>query len=126
MKSARSSPGLKVGTVTTEWLRGLACSEQVALFAETFGESVDITPESIARAAEAGLDLEWAAEHLLTATAWAAYDQATATAWAAYEQAKATAVAAYQQAKAPAWAAYQQAKATAVIQILFPDHRSDT
>lgn len=115
MKSARSSPGLKVGTVTTEWLRGLACPEQVALFAETFGESVDITPESIARAAVAGLDLEWAAEYLLTPPAWAAYQQARATALAAYEQ-----------AKAPAWADHKQARVLALIQILFPDHRSDT
>jgi hypothetical protein len=100
-----------------------ACSEQVALFRQIFGQSVEIT-EALCVEHAALFSWEWAAENLLSAKARAAYDAATTTAEAAYEAAKAparaayeaataTASAAYEAARVAAWADYEAARATA-------------
>lgn len=43
-------------------LRVGACSEQVEMFEDIFGESVKITVENIKKAEDEGLDLEWICE----------------------------------------------------------------
>jgi hypothetical protein len=124
--------------ITAQMLRDKgACSDQVAQFAELFPYGTRVNLRACRRAAKEELDLDWFADHFLTATALAAYKQATAPAWTAYKQAKAPALAAYkqatapaladyeqamaialadyEQAMAPAWAAYKQAKATALV-----------
>jgi chromosome segregation protein len=88
-----------------------ACSKQVALFRETFGDSVNVT---VAKARKVAGEFDWDfARRFLDAPAQAAYLAATAPAQAAYDAAKAPAQAAYDAAKAEAWAAYLAAMAEA-------------
>jgi len=47
-----------------------ACPEGVALFRKTFGERVIVSMRNCTSAQAAGLDLEWAAYHLLSAKQW--------------------------------------------------------
>lgn len=58
----------KLPTVTVKWLkRRKACSDQVDLFAATFGEdaAVSLTRESLRTAIRAGLNTEWLTARLL-------------------------------------------------------------
>ena len=88
-----------------------ACSEQVALFKATFGDSVNVT---VARARKVSGLFDWDfARRFLDGEGKAAYDAATAPADAAYKASTATAYAAYKAATAPAAAAYKAARATA-------------
>ena len=105
-----------------------ACSEQVALFEATFGDSVNVT---VARARKVSGLFDWdfarrfldgegkAAYEAAVAPAYAAYKAAMAAAsamapaYAAYKAARATAWAAYKAAMAPAYAAYEAAMAAA-------------
>ena len=107
MSAAKS----RVLTAATLKSKG-ACSDQVALFRSTFGESVAVTPAR-ARKVAALFDCDWAAQNLLSPEAHKAYRTATATAYAAHEAAAATAYAAYEAATAPAYAAHEAAAATA-------------
>ena len=109
------SKALKYQAVSAALLRKLgACKDQIAVFRVTFGDGdTPITPEMITRAYCAGLDLDWAAEYLLTAPAWKAYKAAMAQAWEAYEAAKAPAREAYEAAMAQTWKAYEAATAQA-------------
>lgn len=68
-----------------------ACSDQIDLFRETFPNGCKVTLANCRKAATAGLNLHWAAEHLLPETAWATYRAAIAPAWATYEAATAPA-----------------------------------
>ena len=53
-------------TITVDYLREQdACPEQVELFAETFGQSAELTRENLIKAAQAGLDTGWLAKCLL-------------------------------------------------------------
>ena len=107
-----------------------ACPSQAELFDNTFGDSVEVTPELCLSVADK-FDWDWAALHLLSsvaqadyvrakATAQADYDRATAPAQADYFRATAlasgkcyTARADYDRAKATAWADYVRATAFA-------------
>src|SRR5487761_2795266 len=101
--------------ITSEMLTEAdACDNQAAIFAAEWPDGCEVTPEVAQRAVALGLDLNWAAEHLLPKTALAAYEAARATAWATYLAAPAPALAAYDAARrATAWAAYQAARAPA-------------
>jgi len=60
--------------VTVKQLERLgACEEQLNLVAMHWGKSVEVTPETCAEAAALGLDVEWAAETLLTDTQYDEY-----------------------------------------------------
>jgi hypothetical protein len=60
--------------ITAEMLRKhSACGPQVDLFVSTFGESVELTPETWAQAFLAGLDVLWC-EALLTGANHDAYE----------------------------------------------------
>jgi len=105
---------LKRNTVTLAWLEKLgACNDHIELFAKTFGDSTAVTPEAITRAAAVGLDLDWIAERIITATALKAYKEAKAPAWKAYEEATAPALKAYEEGAATAFKAYEEGAATA-------------
>ena len=79
-----------------------ACSEQVALFKATFGDSVNVT---VARARKVSGLFDWDfARRFLDGEGKAAYDAATAPAYADYKAATAPAYAAYDAATATAWA----------------------
>jgi len=118
----RESAGAGMKTLTLQRLIDLgACADQRELFRETFGDSVDVTPELCVSVADK-FDWRWAAEHLLSAPAWAEYERATAPAWAEcerveapawaeYERVKALARAEYKRVEAPAWAEYQRVEA---------------
>src|SRR5487761_2539672 len=72
--------------ITSEMLTEAdACDNQAAIFAAEWPDGCEVTPEVAQRAVALGLDLNWAAEHLLPKTALAAYEAARAPAWAAYE-----------------------------------------
>ena len=74
-----------------------ACRHQRKLFKDKFGARVEITPE-LCQAFAQDFDWDWAAEHLLSASARADYKRATAPAWADYKRAMATALADYERA----------------------------
>ena len=103
-----------------------ACAEQVSLFEELFGHSVELTPEVIA---EHGSKFEanWFAKNLLpadkrtdydrvTAPALAEYNRVTDTAWAEHIRVTAPALADYDRVKAPAWAEYNRVTDTALAE----------
>ncbi len=52
-----------------------ACGEQYTLFKAIFGDGAEVTPETIARALEARLNFDWAAEHLFNEDQKAAYNK---------------------------------------------------
>ena len=78
-----------------------ACADQVRLFESLFKEGGDVTQEKCLAVADK-FDWDWAAQHLLPASARAEYERVTATAWAEYER-----------VRAPAWAEYERVKALA-------------
>ena len=93
--------------------RAGACTDQVETFRRLWPEGGRVTLSRCRRAVEAGLDVDWAATHLLSALALKACEDAKAPAWKAYEDAKAPAWKAYEDARAIAWKAYQDARAIA-------------
>jgi hypothetical protein len=100
--------------ITVEMLRAAeACEPQVKIFAGEWPDGGNVTAAACLRAAELGLNLGWAAKHLLPAPAGQAYDESCATAGKAYDEACATAGKAYDDAYATARKAYDEARATA-------------
>jgi hypothetical protein len=100
-------------TLTLQTLKDVgACTEQLLLFNQLFGESVEISESACILVADK-FDWNWAANKLLSASAWQAYDEAKASAGEAYYEAKASAGKAYYEAKASAGKAYDEATASA-------------
>ena len=63
-----------------------ACSDQVRLFRDTFGDKpVRLTPENWAKAGEVGLDRSWL-DRFLKGPARAEYERVRDAAWAEYER----------------------------------------
>ena len=91
-----------------------ACSEQVAVFKKLWPKGVVPSLKAIRKASEAGLDLRWAAMHLLSPEARKAYNEAVAPAQKAYDEADAPAWKAYNEACASARKAYGEADASAL------------
>ena len=74
-----TAPALRARDISAQWIidHG-ACISQLDTYIATFGDDpLAITPALIIRAAEVGLDIDWAARRLLTPPAWAEYDRAT-------------------------------------------------
>ena len=95
-----------------------ACDDQLALFEATFGPGpaktgVEVTPETCRRAAEAGLDFDWAAESLLTLTQRAEYERVVAPAEAEYGRARGVALAEFNRVKGVAMADFERVIAPA-------------
>lgn len=69
-------------TITSSLLHSFgACANQVEIFDARFPHGLDLNrPDSELIPLLDGLDLDWAASHLLTAPAWAAYRAAIARA----------------------------------------------
>ena len=104
-------------TVTLNQLRRLrACSKQLALFKQLFGEAVTVTEELCLQHAHE-FDWSWAARHLLPAPADAEYDRALAPADAEYDRATAPARAEWERATAPARAEWDRARAPAFARL---------
>jgi hypothetical protein len=76
-----------------------ACTSQVNLFVELFGDSVEVTKELCLKHAS-DFDFEWATQHLLKISARRAYNEAVAPARRAYNEAVAPARRAYDEAVA--------------------------
>ena len=68
-----------------------ACEDQVKTFGQLFPHGAAVTLRNVLRAVAAGLDIDWAAQHLLSPTAWETYEAARAPAWKTYEAARASA-----------------------------------
>ena len=92
-----------------------ACSDQVVLFVQKFGASVDVTVE-LAVSLAGVFDFHWAAENLLQPSALAEYERVEAPAWSEYERVKAPALAEYERVKGSAWAEYRRVKTSALAE----------
>ena len=73
--------GAQFAAIKAEWPKGAVVTRAVCL-----------------RAAQLGADFDWAAKHLLTATAWETYEKAAAPAWETYKKATAPARETYEKA----------------------------
>jgi hypothetical protein len=100
---------------------GGACKDQVKIFRDTFGASVNVTSKNIRKAVTAGLDINWPIRYLdVFAPIWAEYEKAHAPIWAEYRKAHAPIWAEYEKAHAPIWAEYSRQCGEILIGILFP------
>jgi len=100
--------------ITVRQLEGLgACEDQVCLFAMYFGPSAGVTLDNCLAAVALGLDLDWAASHLLPAPAWERYDAERAQAWERYEAERAQARERYEAETAQARERYEAERAQA-------------
>ncbi len=98
-----------------------ACKRQVKLFQAVFPDGAESTEQALQLALDAGLDIHWAAENLLSASALAEYEKTRASAWAEYNKTCAPALAEYQKTYTPAyqktcasaWAEYKKTYAPA-------------
>jgi len=89
--------------VTPEMLREKhACENQVEMVQSEWGSGVVVNAESLKRARELGLDINWFAKNFLSVTALKAYQETKAAALKAYQEAKAAALKAHEEATAPA------------------------
>ena len=109
-----------------------ACESQRKLFNERFPKGVRLTRRTnVANLLPklAGLDLEWAATHLLTTDqlaeyervrgpALAEYERVSGAAWAEYERVRGAAWAEYERVRGPALAEYERVRGAALINIL--------
>ena len=79
-----------------------ACSGQVALFKETFGDSVNVT---VARARKVADKFDWSfAVQFLDDEGKAEYELVCGAAWAEYQRVRDAAWAEYQRVRGAAWA----------------------
>ncbi len=94
-----------------------ACREQTDLFTATFPDGLDVSGEpdtdTIARIAEAKLDVAWLCSRVLIAPAYAEYERVRAPAYAEYERVRAAAMDEYARVTAPAYAEYERVRAPA-------------
>src|SRR3990167_3989263 len=84
-----------------------ACRDQIQLFRELFGESAIVTVKACVAVADK-FNWEWAAGHLLKASAYAEYDRVANPAYAEYNQVVALAQAEYKPVITLAQAEYKQ------------------
>lgn len=111
--------------ISADWLRGLgACSEAVAIFRKRWPKGAPVKPETVIRAVNLGLDMNWLALRILTDITFRQYREAEKPALRAYYDAMFTATAfsswkAYREAKAPASKAYREATVKALANILW-------
>jgi hypothetical protein len=98
--------------ITHEWLvEHGACEDQRAVFAAEWPDGVELSEQSLYRAAELGLDLGWLARQYLPTPLWAEYERQEAPLLAEYERQWAPLWAEYQRQRAPLWAEYERQRA---------------
>ena len=90
-----------------------ACEEDVSLFILYFGKDAEVTLDNCLACKDLGLDLQWFAIRVLSATALAEYYMAISPAWDAWEKAQAPAWDAYHKATDQEWVEFYKAKAMA-------------
>lgn len=83
-------PALAVREISLDCLRAHgACEDQIDLFIATFGlDPVPITPDTIRRAAAAGLNVRWGAQYIFTPAARREYNRAIELARDEYDRAE--------------------------------------
>jgi hypothetical protein len=89
-----------------------ACTDQCELFERMFGDSVVVTPELCGSVA-ADFLWDWAAEHLLPASAYAEYKRVRDPAYAEYKRVRDPALAKYMRVRDSAYAEYMRVVAPA-------------
>jgi hypothetical protein len=95
-----------------------ACSDQVRLFRDTFGDKpVKINAENWAKAGEVGLDRFWL-EGFLKGPARAEYKRVRDAAWAEYKRVRDAALAEYERVCGPALAEYKRVAGAALFEAL--------
>ena len=110
--------GYAMKKITATMLReNNACTDQVALFLATFGESATLTKANMAKAIKAGLSVGWAA-CILSTPAQSEYAKARAAACAEYDKATAPAWDEYEKAMAAAWDEYEKVWPAALLSAL--------
>ena len=92
-----------------------ACENQRQVFATEWPKGCTVTLAVARRAAELGLDLEWAANNLLCAQARSQFAEAMATANRVYDEAVAPARRVYDEAVATARRVYDEKRACAFV-----------
>ena len=105
--------------ITTKLLeRKDACISQVELFQATFGDEAEVTLENCLRAAAVGLDFDWAAQHLLSATARKQYNETVAPARKQYDETVAPARKQYDETVAKARKMFDEARGRAFYKVV--------
>lgn len=100
--------------ITVEMLREReACGDQMDIFATRWPDGVEVTEDAALEAVALGLDIDWAAEELLSAPAQAEYHRAIEPAWAEYVRVTAPIRSEFDRAIAPVWAEFDRAIAPA-------------
>jgi hypothetical protein len=95
-------------TLETLLKRG-ACADQRQRFADTFGKSVDVTPELCMSVADQ-FDWSWAVRCLLSPEARAEHERVCAPARAEYGRVRDSAQAEYERVRDLAWAEYERVR----------------
>jgi len=106
-----------------------ACSDQVRLFRDTFGDKlVKINAENWAKAGEVGLDRFWLTRFLkgpalaeyerVAGAAWAECERACDAAWAECERVRGAAWAECERVRGPARAEYERVRGAALFAAL--------
>ena len=90
--------------ITVELLKQLgATCEQVQTFAREWPDGAEVTPESVARAVELKLDIDWLACRVLKGKALAEYERVADAALDEYERVTAPALDEYERVRAAAF-----------------------
>ena len=103
--------------ITVELLKQLgATCEQVQTFAREWPDGAEVTPESVARAVELKLDIDWLACRVLKGKALAEYERVADAALDEYERVTAPALDEYERVRAAALDEYERVRAAAFLE----------
>lgn len=85
-----------------------ACEEQVVIFAEEWPEGCEVSVETLLRAIELNLDIDWLACEFLEAPLREEYRRQVTLFWAEYKRQRDPFLAEYKRKRAPLWAEFER------------------
>src|SRR3990167_4947478 len=89
------------------------CVSQYRIFCSEWPDGAPITLDTLRRARELRLNIDWFASKFLSDPVWAEYEKARAAALAEYKKVRAVALDEYEKTRAAAWAEYEKVRAVA-------------
>jgi len=92
-----------------------ACQGHLDIFAQLYPAGMDIDTVTAEELVSSGLDLEWAAAHILSGHAWSEYQRVRGPALAEYDRVHGLAWSEYQREQGPAWAECERVQAEALL-----------